>query len=352
MACSFPNSGSAISTNCYSNLNQFGVQRANVPWSFNHPIFSPSKQTSREQASTKPDLDFKLLEKDIVKNVLSDDLEEVEKFQGLNNFPSFNYAPTTLPAFIRSNGRFDEQIENGYLFNDLIPEALGLPTIPQTIRSFENNNNTEQPGFANISTQHQDNAFLNSILCQKQYETPKPPSPPTFVPILRKTPKLVIKKSSPNSSVCESMNLSLPSTPGRHTPNSQAVISESAMRSEDSGSDNSELNFSCSTPPHEVQLVIMSQSLGVDQKMISEGEQQEIASQATTSQELVTPKLDKPEKNNQEADFPPGFGLGFECVPTPVVPQKNPWAANRMTFAQIVSKKNEKKAAKKKVAKR
>lgn len=54
MACSFPNSGSAISTNCYSNLNQFGVQRSNVPWSFNHPIFSPSKQTPRKQVSTKP----------------------------------------------------------------------------------------------------------------------------------------------------------------------------------------------------------------------------------------------------------------------------------------------------------
>jgi len=351
MACSFPNSGSTISTACYSNLNQFGAQRSTLPWSFNHPIFSPSKQASKEQVSTNPDLDFKLLEKDIVKNVLSDELDENEKFQGLNNFPSFNYAPTPLPPFIRSNNRFDDHIENGMLFNDLIPEALGLPSIPQTIRSFENNNNTKQFDFVNLATQHQDSAILNSILCQRQYETPKPPPPPTFVPILRKTPKLILKKNSPNSSVCESINLSLPSTPGRHTPNSQAMISESTMRSEDSGSENSEINFSCSTPPHEVQLVMMSQSLGVKQKMPSE-EEQEIASQATTSQELVSQKVDKTEKINQEVDFPPGFGLGFECVPTPVIQQSNPWSTNKMTFAQIVSKKNETKSAKKKIARR
>ena len=54
MACSFPNSGSTISTACYSNLNQFGAQRSTLPWSFNHPIFSPSKQASKEQVSTNP----------------------------------------------------------------------------------------------------------------------------------------------------------------------------------------------------------------------------------------------------------------------------------------------------------
>ena len=58
------------------------------------------------------------------------------------------------------------------LFNDLIPEALGLPSIPQTIRSFENNNNTKQFDFVNLATQHQGFYFVRNFFSLIRFVLP------------------------------------------------------------------------------------------------------------------------------------------------------------------------------------